>query len=207
MPDREVIAQWRSRLRWRLRGAWQWPAFVVLTVVDGVILSQLPFTGDGTTLFEGVLLACFFNLVAVAAVAPAGGWLLRRRRPGLPRVVANDKVGTASLLALSALLVAGGLAHRPTVQAHDEEFRAQLAAARRWVAHRAPAEYRAGVGLEDTWQPGPRLYRTCFPGRDPRRHLCLLVRTDEPVPIVRRDPDQRPNAVVAGPGNPGRAGT
>jgi hypothetical protein len=37
--------RWR-RLRWRLRGAWQWPAFVVLTVADAVIVARLPRESD-----------------------------------------------------------------------------------------------------------------------------------------------------------------
>ena len=35
------------RLRWRLRGAWQWPVFAVLTVVDAVLIARLPFQGEG----------------------------------------------------------------------------------------------------------------------------------------------------------------
>src|SRR4051812_17810009 len=37
--------RWR-RLRWRLRGAWQWPAFAVLTVVDALLVARLPFQGE-----------------------------------------------------------------------------------------------------------------------------------------------------------------
>ena len=35
-----------TRLRWRLRGAWQWPTFVVLLVVNAVLLSELPLAGE-----------------------------------------------------------------------------------------------------------------------------------------------------------------
>ena len=31
-----------TRLRWRLRGAWQWPTFLALLVVNAVLLSELP---------------------------------------------------------------------------------------------------------------------------------------------------------------------
>ena len=40
--------RWR-RLRWRLRGAWQWPAFIVLTLVDALLVARLPFQGEGPT--------------------------------------------------------------------------------------------------------------------------------------------------------------
>ncbi|MBI5106165.1 MAG: APC family permease [Solirubrobacterales bacterium] len=206
MADHEALPMWRSRLRWRLRGAWQWPAFAVLTVVDAVVLSVLPFAGEGSDLVPAVLLAGFLNLLVVAVVAPLAGWVLRRREPGLPKVVANDRAGTTGLVAMTLVLLAGGLVHRPAVRAQERDFDVQLAAARKWVAHHAPAEYQAGLMLADTWKQGPDVYRTCFPGNDPRRHLCLVVRTDEAVPIVRRDADQRPNATVAGPDNPGRRG-
>lgn len=197
---------WRSRLRWRLRGAWQWPTFAVATLIDAVILGQLPFSGDGLSFLPAFLLAGFFNLAVVAVLAPAGGAILRRRRPGLPKEVASDYSGTAGLVLLTVAFAAGGIAHRPAVLENRAELRTAVEAARRFAAHRGPPEYRGGLDRGDTWAQGAHLYRTCFPGPDPRRDLCIIVRTDEPVPIVRRDPDQRPNATVAGPDNPGRRG-
>ena len=98
---------WHRRLRWRLRGAWMWPAFLVLTLVDGVLLVVLPpYEGGPPAVFPGVLLALFANLLTVAVAAPAVGRLLRRRRPDLPRLVAADYAGAALLAALAALLVA-----------------------------------------------------------------------------------------------------
>jgi hypothetical protein len=47
----EAESLWRSRLRWRLRGALLWPTFIVLTLVDAVMLGQLPISGDGGTDF------------------------------------------------------------------------------------------------------------------------------------------------------------
>ena len=57
---------WWTRLRWRMRGAWQWPTFLVLTVVDGVVLSELPFYGAGPGgVLPGALLAGFANLFCI----------------------------------------------------------------------------------------------------------------------------------------------
>ena len=81
------------RLRWRLRGAWQWPTFVVLTVVDAVLLVRLPFQGEGADLFGALIVAGFFNVLAVALLAPLGGMLLRRRRRDLPFMIARDYAG------------------------------------------------------------------------------------------------------------------
>jgi hypothetical protein len=77
-------------------------------------------------------------------------------------------------------------------------------AVREWVATQAPPVYRANIDRADSWKQGSHLYRTCVPGPDPRRALCLIVFTDQRPPAVQRDPDQRPNSVVAGPDNPGR---
>jgi hypothetical protein len=201
----EAIGVWRSRLRWRLRGAWLWPTFSVALVADAVVLARLPFSGGRGSLLGSFVAAGFLNLAVVAVVAPLGGALLRRWRPALPREIAADRVGTAGVLALFALLVAGGVAHRPALRQDDAQRAAAIAAAHRFAGHQAPAAYLPLRGA-DTWQPGGHLFRTCFSGPDPRRDFCVLVRTDEATPIVRRDPDQRPNATVAGPDNPGRSG-
>jgi hypothetical protein len=188
--QREGIAVWRARLRWRLSGAWQWPAFTILTAVDAVVLARLPFSGGRANLLGCLLAAGLLNIIVVAVVARPGGWLLRRRRPHLPREVAADQAGTFGLVALSALLVAGGIAHRPALRANDDMLATAVAEARVFAAHRAPARYLP-LHDSDTWQQGPNLFRTCFSGPDPRRDFCVIVRTDEGVPIKRVDPDQR----------------
>ena len=100
---------WPARLRWRLRGAWLWPAFIGLTVVDGVLITLLPpYTGTPPGLVGGLLLAGFANLLLTAVVAPFAGRALRRRRPDLPRPVALDQAGTALLCALTVVLLRRG---------------------------------------------------------------------------------------------------
>jgi hypothetical protein len=198
---------WWTRLRWRLRGATMWPAFVPLVALDALLLHELPIAGDtAPEPFGAVLLAFFFNLVVVALGAPLAGRLLRHRRPALPKVVADDRAGTALLGAMCAALAILGLAHRPALRAGERAFADQAVAARRYVLARAPAPFRANVERMDTWQPGPDLYRTCVPGPDPRRSFCVIVNTDQHPPGVTRDPNQNPNSVVAGPDNPARRG-
>jgi hypothetical protein len=203
--ERGGFAVWRSRLRWRLSGAWQWPAFVVLTAVDAVVLSRLPFAGGRANLLGCVLAAGLLNVIVLAVVPRPGGWLVRRWRPQLPREVAADQAGTAGLVVLTVLLVVGGVVHRPALQANDDTLATAVREARVFAAHRAPARFLP-LHDADTWQQGPHLFRTCFAGPDPRRDFCVIVRTDEAVPIKRIDPDQRPNATIAGPDNPGRSG-
>jgi hypothetical protein len=196
---------WTARLRWRLRGATMWPAFLVALVVDTVLLRALPIAGDqAPDVFAAALLACFFNLVAVAVGAPLLGRLVRRRLPALPRVVADDRAGTALLAAVAAVLLAVGIVHHPVVEARARDFDVQAAAARMFVLHRAPRRFAANVDRMDTMKQGPRLYRSCVPGPTRRRSFCVFVDTREHPPAVIGDHDQSPNSVLAGPDNPGR---
>jgi hypothetical protein len=191
--SRSVERLWSSRLRWRMKGAWQWPAFFVLTLAGGVILDVLPFYESGPgTLLGGVLLAGFANLVLVAAVAPVAGWALRRRRPDLPRLVASDYAGTGLLCVLGLALLVGGLVHRPLVEAEQDARRAELGAVRAYVGAHAP-EHRPWLALADTMRIEDGVYRTCVPGPDAKRPLCLFVETHRRPPVVRRDTDRAPN--------------
>ena len=189
----QVERVWVRRLRWRMRGAWQWPAFGVLTVVDALLLTQLPFYGDGPgTFVAGVLVATFFNLLAVAVVGPLLGLRLRRRRPDLPRVIASDYASTAVLVVITAGLLAGGVAHRPAVAAERENLAAVVASTHDYVL-RQEAGYRSGLASVDVLRVEDDLYRSCVPGPDPKRWLCLFVTTDQSPPGVTADPDRAGN--------------
>jgi hypothetical protein len=190
-------ALWQTRLRWRLRGAMLWPSFVVAVVVEAILLDRLPVSGDrGPGLFAAVLLAGFLNLGLVAVAAPLAGRWLRRRRPGMPAVIATDRAGTVLLVATCAVVVLLGLLHRSSVRAAREDLNAQAASARRFVISQAPHEFQAHADHLDTVKQGEHLYRTCVAGDDPERAFCVFVNTDQSPPGVTRDPDQRPNAAV-----------
>jgi len=185
------------RLRWRLRGAWQWPTFAALLVVDAILLTVLPIAGDGPDLFAAVVLALFFNLVAVGVLGPALGWVWRRRRPELPTVVARDRGGTAGLVLVTAVLVALGIGHHAARADQREELAVQVLVVARYVGHRTEPEYRqyrAHLDEMDTMPFGDDLYRACVPGDDPQRALCLFIRTDQSPPGVTEDPSRAPNA-------------
>jgi hypothetical protein len=191
----QVERVWVRRLRWRMRGAWQWPAFALLTVVDALLLTRLPFYDEGPgTFVAGVLVATFFNLLAVAVVGPLLGLRLRRRRPDLPRVVASDYASTAVLVVICAGLLAGGLLHRPALAAERAEVAAVAASTHDYVVANEPS-YRDGLGAMDAMRVEDDLYRSCVPGADPRRWLCLFVSTDQEPPGVTADPDRAGNAV------------
>jgi hypothetical protein len=171
------------RLRWRMRGAWQWPAFGVLTLADAVLVARLPFHGDGPDVLGAVLFAGFVNLLVVAVAAPLAGMLVRRRRPDLPRMVARDYAGTALLVLAFATLAAAGLAHRAGRRAEHADRAAALAATHAYVAAQAPG-FRSPpdiVRLENDY------YRVCVYGSE-ARPLCLFVDTAQAPAGVTRDP-------------------
>ncbi len=192
---------WTSRLRWRLRGAWLWPSFALLTLADGLLLHHHPIAGDHTGVLPGVLLAGFLNLGALVLLAPI---LSRRLRAELPREIAEDRAGTGMLIAVTLALGVLGLTHAGAVGDARREMDAQFAAARRYFAVQAPGRYRHHLGAIDTWKQGDDLYRTCVPGDDPDHALCVFVTTASRPPGIRLDPDHEPNSVLAGPENPGR---
>jgi hypothetical protein len=184
---------WHRRLRWRLRGAWQWPAFLTLTLVDGIVLTVLPpYRGGPPGVFPGVLLAGFVNLLAVAVVAPFAGRRLRRRRPDLPRLVATDYAGAWLLSAIAVLILAGGLVHRSAVRAEEAREAAVARAMHDYVISQAP-QYRRGLGSIDAIRIEPDYYRACVPGRDARHWFCLFVSTDQRPPGIERDTSEESN--------------
>jgi hypothetical protein len=197
VADSERVERfWPTRLRWRMRGAWLWPTFLVLTPVEGILLSALPPYGSGPEgIVGGMLLAGFANLFLIAVVAPLVGLALRRRRRDLPRLIATDLCGTALLCVLAVGILAAGLAHRPAAAAQERDLASAYAAVHDYVLARAP-EYRSGLAAVDALRLREDAYRVCVPGHATDRWLCLLVDTDvEPV-ALRRDASMEPNSTL-----------
>ncbi|MDX6680245.1 MAG: hypothetical protein QOG94_284, partial [Solirubrobacteraceae bacterium] len=110
-PERR--RQGLRRLRWRLRGAWLWPAFVVLTALEMGLLHWLPIAGSGSRWIAALLLAGCLYVGAIAVVGGLGGVALRRMRGVMPKVVADDYAGLAALGIVAAAFLLAGLVHRP----------------------------------------------------------------------------------------------
>ena len=170
-----------TRIRWRLHGAWMWPSFVVLTLLDGLIVHWLPWSGDAQTAESGWIGGLFLGLLAIAVGAPVCALLLRRLRPDMPRVVARDYAGTGLLAGVTVMFLAIGLAHHARVTSDGRALQDAVARAQAYIGDRAPAAFRANLGRADTYaiQAGT-IYRVCVHARGGSRSFCVVVNRSRP---------------------------
>lgn len=192
---------WVARLRWRLRGAWQWPTYVVLTAVDAALLLHLPPGREGPrTLVAAILVAGVLNLVLLAAVAPVLGRTLRRRRPDLPTPIAANYAGVGLLLVVAAGLLVGGVLHRPVAAADRREAIEVAAAFRRYARTLPGVPLASSLGPVDVLRLKEDVYRACVP-RDRRgRWACGFVATNVRPLGITADDDRISNASYRVPG-------
>jgi hypothetical protein len=193
---------WPARIRWRLRGAWMWPTFISVTLLDALILHLLPPVGTGVDPIPALLLAIFGNLVLIAAVAP---WLARRtwnRRPAAdpdspPRAqleVLTDRIGTGILLATVVGVLAAGLAARPTVVSETEDTEANAKAFRALILNRGDDELIRNLETANTVRLGEDFFRTCVARDDREHYFCAFVDTSTDPPDVDVDGSAEPNS-------------
>jgi hypothetical protein len=194
---------WPARIRWRLRGATMWPAFIAITLIDGLILHLLPPVRTGVDLIPGILLATFGNLFLIGALAP---WLARRtwaRRPaaesGAPAKaqleVLTDRIGTGLLLASVLGVLAAGLAARPTVVSETEDTQRNAEAFRAFVLASGDPELMRNLETANTVRLGEDYFRTCVARDDRDRFFCAFVDTTRDPPDVTADGSAEPNSV------------
>ncbi|MEA2161063.1 MAG: hypothetical protein QOD66_3443 [Solirubrobacteraceae bacterium] len=190
---------WLVRMRWRRRGAWLWPAFAVVTILDALIGHALPPSGDTQTLVGAGLVASFLNLLGIVLLGRAFGAILRRRRRDLPRIVARDYGGTAAIVTIAAALLGAGLINRSTVIDHQQAKRDAIVRAQAWIGDHAPAEFRSQMALVDTYaiEPGG-IYRVCMPSSGGvARTYCVIVKTRMPFAQSVSFDGYEPNSVFA----------
>lgn len=189
---------WLARLRWRRRGAWLWPAFVAVTILDMWIGHALPLAGDGQAWAAAALLALVLNVIAVLLLSRPLGAIARRAHRDLPPFVARDLGGRAGLLLVTAVLLTAGLLHRPVVLQHRRAMQDAITRAQAWIGDRAPDEFRRDVAYVSTYaiEPG-HIYRSCVPSTDRTRTYCVIVETDLPFASSVSFAGYEPNAVFA----------
>jgi hypothetical protein len=191
---------WRRRMRWRLRGALTWPLFIALTAIEVLLIHFYPIAGDRTSPVAALLIAGFTNWFVVAVAAPLWArWRRRSAAPTRPLEVVTDRAAVAMLLAVALLFGLAAAVNHASVAASQRDDAAMRTAVARTIHARFRA-YSGGLDRLDIDRPAPDLYRTCVPGLDPGRPLCMYVKTDRSPPSVTIDPDHTPNAQVFGPG-------
>ena len=175
-------AAWIARARWRWRGAWLWPAFVMAAVLDGVIAVLRPFVGDAQSFAGGLLAGLVLNLLAVLFLSRGFGALLRRVRGDMPVSVARNYGGAIAVILVSAALLAVGLARHEGIVDGQQELRDAVVRAVAYIGDHAPQAFRANARRTDTFtiQAGA-VYRTCVPSRDDSRSYCVIVKPALPL--------------------------
>jgi hypothetical protein len=184
-------------MRWRRTGAWLWPSFVVLVVVDGVVGRLLPPAGTTETLVAAGLLGLVLNVIAVVLLSRPLGMVLRRFRPDMPGVVARDYAGTMVVVGITIVLVGVGVAHRPAIQARQRDINDAIARAQAWIGARAPDEFRRNLQYVSLLaiEPGT-IYRACVPSVDGKRSYCVIVNRNLPFQNSVRFSGDEPNSVL-----------
>lgn len=201
---------WARRLRWRLIGAWRWPLFLVLTFADALIITELPPVGTRPLFFPALFISSFANLFLIGVIAP---WLARRivARQGLAASApptfppANhfellvDKIACAVLVLATLGLVAAGLGNKRVVVAATDRVERGADAAREYVNLNAPAEIRRNFDTLNTHATDEDgFFRMCVNYDERTRAWCMFVDAKPRPPVVRRDPDTRPNGLYFG---------
>jgi hypothetical protein len=191
---------WVARVRWRRRGAWLWPAFIVLTVADGVVGHLLPLSGQTQSPATGLVAGLCLNVVGVLLLSRPLGALIRHLRGDLPDVVARNYGGTVVVAGVFGAFLLAGLAHHGSVMAERRAASEAMARAQAWIGDRAPARFRRNLALVDTFaiQPGT-VYRSCVPGMAGARvrNYCVIVNLDAPFPQGVRFAGSEPNSVFS----------
>lgn len=188
---------WPRRLKWRLRGAWMWPTFAVLTIAEGLLLHELPPTGFRIPdVVIGSILALFANIFLVGVIAP---WIARRLlardreggRERFPPEVYLDRTATV-LLALGLIgVLAAGLANVRVSTAETDALKEAGDRVEAYVDAHADPEVKQRLNGANSARLGDGFFRVCVPRVDPRRQYCMFVDTRRDT--IRKDPSTVPN--------------
>jgi len=202
---------WARRLRWRLRGATQWPVFVLVTLLEGLILDALPPIAFRDMDFVlGVLIATFANLLLIGVGAPLLAKRLIARRPAsqpeaagpaeVEREVLQDRIATVLLAAGLGATLVSGLANRPVIVSETEATEENARAVREFVNGSNSEELRRNIETANTVRLSDGFFRTCIARDDRRRFVCVFVDTRDEPTRIRRDSSEEPNSALTQPG-------
>ena len=183
---------WLTRLRWRRRGAWLWPAFVVADGRrrgDRARCSHRRATSQTLAGGGAARLRAQPDRGRCCCSRPLGA-LLRRFRRDLPggRRRATTPARARCSRSRRALLAAG-LAHRSTIVAHQRACCSDaIARAQAFIGDRAPAEFRRNLSVRrHVHDPGrPRLPHLRARAATRPQTYCVIVKAEPPVRAQRQ---------------------
>jgi hypothetical protein len=188
---------WPRRLRWRLLGAWRWPAFAFFTLLDAILLHEVG-TGVRFNWAVSLILASFANIALLAAADALARIAARNRAAhGMeedPHLEVTIDRGGIALLAIGAVgLAASGLATHHLIVSETNATTANAKSVESWVNRNGSAEYRRNLETANTEKLSDGYFRTCIADDARKRFLCLFVDTKKKPPEVVRDPSTEPN--------------
>jgi hypothetical protein len=187
-----------ARMRWRRRGAWMWPAFVGLTVLDGVIGTLLPGEGDSTHFVGAMLFGAAINLLVIVLLSWPLAFVVRRAKGDYPSFIARDYAGTFLLSLVTVVLLVVGLAHQGAVDADQTDMHNAIVRAQAYIGDRAPAQFVSNLAYVNTFVIQPQsVYRMCVPSRNTVRTYCVIVRLNAPYSDSVSFSGYEPNAEFA----------
>ena len=187
-----------TRWRWRTRGALMWPVFILVTLLDGEIASRLPVFAVQVRFLVGWLLSFICTLIAIVIFAPATGWLIRRVRGDLPKVVARDYAWRVVCVAMMLVLLVIGIVNHPSVSSDQAALQNATADAEAYIGEHAPAQFLPDLHRLDTYPMlPPRIYRTCVHNVSGTRNYCVVVDLSSPFGRNVRPAGSEPNALLS----------
>jgi hypothetical protein len=191
-------AAWIARTRWRWRGAWMWPAFVVLAIADGWIGHALPINPPRQSVISGIVVGLVLNLICIVVLSPVFGALLRRVRRDLPVQIARNYAGVLCVLLVTVGFVGIGLAKRSTITHDSAAMHDAAVSAAGYIGDHAPAAFAARAAQLDVLAiEDGSIYRVCVDNAAGTRYYCVVVREGLPFARSVRPDGSEPNAALA----------
>lgn len=195
---------WTRRLRWRLLGVWRWPAFVVATVLDAILLHELSPGREQLSLPVGLIFSSFGNLGLIVAADVLARFAERKRAErGIEDPHLEVQVDRGVVLALAAGVVgvlAWGLATSESRVLETKALEQNAEAVETYVRAHGGEEYVRNLETANTARLKEDYFRTCISDDERERFLCLFVDTAKDPPQIVRDPSTQPNEEVTGRG-------
>jgi len=198
---------WTRRLRWRLRGAWMWPVFALLTLGDGLLLHYLPPNRSGVRIVPGLIIASFANLFLIGVIAPFIARRLATRerqaskvegREPIPREVLLDRSASVLLVLATIGLVVAGLGNRPVIVSETRATEDNAHLVETYVNAHGTAEVKANLQTANSKRLAEGYFRTCINLNDRSKAFCMYVNTKKRTVVPDRS--TRPNAAEFGGG-------